>query len=590
MKNFQTVKPLRQIYASPLRFLWEAVYGARKWLLLSLTLAFLLQVAKVLVPVFFANLVDYFAQVAPDNVSWSKVFWFLGLMLLAYVGQSLIRTLRELFETIKVRNYVEAKIRLFGVNYLAKHSEKYFSAQKTGQLSEKVKGCSVKASYASFMMSRVWSNVSQVSVNLFFIGRVSFWFLGLVLVFGIGMAYLSYKISLRLSGLSKDSDNKFDEFNGVLADSIGNALTVKAFGSEDYEDKVVQESFDVSRDARLKLLNTGQNLDRLQSAIMGIFDLIILSVLIWLWYGKKITIGEVTLVLLLLDNCMGCFKASLRQIFEVNEILGGLKASMMPFVVPHDIVDVKGAKNLKITKGEIQFKNVVFTYDKKKVFDNLSFKIRAKEKVGIVGASGSGKSTLINLLQRAYDIQSGEILIDGQNIAKVKQNSISDAISLIPQDTSLFHRTIGQNIAYGCLRAPLQDIKKAAKLAYADGFIERLAKGYLTKVGEKGVKLSGGQRQRIAIARAILKNSPILILDEATSALDSEAEKYIQKAMKNLMKNKTVIAIAHRLSTLKEMDRIIVLDEGKIVEEGKIDELLQANGVFKHLWEIQGNL
>ena len=223
------------------------------------------------------------------------------------------------------------------------------------------------------------------------------------------------------------------------------------------------------------------------------------------------------------------------------------------------------------------------------MFRKLNLKISAGEKVGIVGASGSGKSTLINLLQRAYDIQGGEILIDGQNIALIKQNSLHDKIALIPQDTSLFHRTISQNIAYGNQRATQAEIEKAAKQAYADDFIRALPKGYQTKVGEKGVKLSGGQRQRIAIARAILKNSPILVLDEATSALDSEAEKYIQKAMKNLMKKKTVIAIAHRLSTLKEMDRIIVLDKGKIVEEGKIDDLLCAGGVFQHLWEIQEN-
>ncbi|MBQ7633166.1 MAG: ATP-binding cassette domain-containing protein [Alphaproteobacteria bacterium] len=318
-----------------------------------------------------------------------------------------------------------------------------------------------------------------------------------------------------------------------------------------------------------------------------LFEVCALFLLIYLWYHEKVSIGDVTLVLMLMGMIMDCFTAILGNISTLNTLLGALQAAMMPFVVKHEIVDAPHAKVLKISGGEIEFKNVKFGYDNKKVFNKLSFKIKAGEKIGIVGASGSGKSTLINLLQRAYDIQSGEILIDGQNVTRVKQNSLHEAIALIPQDTSLFHRTVSQNIAYGHLKAKQSEIEQAAKQAYADDFIKELPKGYQTKVGEKGVKLSGGQRQRVAIARAILKNSPILILDEATSALDSESENYIQKAMKKLMKGKTVIAIAHRLSTLKEMDRIIVLDKGKIIEQGKIEDLLKSGGQFQHLWEIQ---
>ncbi|MBR3676898.1 MAG: ATP-binding cassette domain-containing protein [Alphaproteobacteria bacterium] len=318
-----------------------------------------------------------------------------------------------------------------------------------------------------------------------------------------------------------------------------------------------------------------------------LFEASTLLLLIKMWYMGKIGIGDVTLVMILMNSIMAAFSAVLGNISDFNTTLGSLQAAMMPFVIEHEVVDVPNAKPLKLSGGAIEFKNVKFGYDNKKVFNKLSLKIKAGEKVGIVGASGSGKSTLINLLQRAYDIEAGEILIDGQNVAKVKLNSLHDAIALIPQDTSLFHRTISQNIAYGDLHAKQSEIEKATQQAYADDFIKEFAKGYHTQVGEKGVILSGGERQRVAIARAILKDSPILILDEATSALDSEAEKYIQKAMKNLMKNKTVIAIAHRLSTLKEMDRIIVLDKGKIVEQGKMSELLVSGGVFQHLWEIQ---
>ena len=379
----------------------------------------------------------------------------------------------------------------------------------------------------------------------------------------------------------------FDNFHGVLADSIGNALNIKAGGSEKYEISFVQKVFNKCKIARFTAINAFQNNLRVQQAIVCLFDICALLLLIYLWYQQKIGIGDVTLVMMLMGMVIDIFNAVLGNISTLNTLLGSLQAAMMPFEVKHEITDAPNAKALKISGGEIELKDVKFGYDNKKVFNKLSLKIKAGEKVGIVGASGSGKSTLINLLQRAYDIQSGEILIDGQNVAKVKQNSLHEAISLIPQDTSLFHRTIGQNISYGRLHAKQSEIEQAAKQAYADEFIKELPKGYQTLVGEKGVKLSGGQRQRVAIARAILKNSPILILDEATSALDSEAEEYIQMAMANLMQNKTVIAIAHRLSTLKGMDRIIVLDKGKIVEQGKMEDLLKSGGKFQHLWEVQ---
>ena len=379
----------------------------------------------------------------------------------------------------------------------------------------------------------------------------------------------------------------WDAFTGTKADSIGNALMVKTSGSEDYEISFVQKAYLNARNARIASLNKAQDLLRIQNmAIVG-FEVCALLLLLRLWYTQQISVGDVTLVMLLLNTVIMCVVRTMGDLFDLNATLGSLKAAMLPFEAKHDIIDEPNAKKLQTKGAEIEFKNVKFSYDNKTVFHKLNLKISAGEKVGIVGASGSGKTTLINLLQRAYDIQGGEILIDGQNITKVTQSSLHDKIALIPQDTSLFHRTISQNIAYGKLKATQAEIEKAAKLAYADEFIRSLPKGYQTKVGEKGVKLSGGQRQRIAIARAILKNSPILVLDEATSALDSEAEKYIQKAMRNLMKNKTVIVIAHRLSTLKEMDRIIVLDKGKIIEEGTIDELPMSGGVFQHLWEIQ---
>jgi ATP-binding cassette subfamily B protein len=258
--------------------------------------------------------------------------------------------------------------------------------------------------------------------------------------------------------------------------------------------------------------------------------------------------------------------------------------------VPHHIVNAENATYLSISKGDIEFRNVFFSYDKSTpLFENLSFFIKGGEKIGVVGHSGSGKTTLANLLVRLYDVDAGAILIDNQNIKEIRQKSLHNSISFIPQDPMLFHRTIFENIQYGKLEATEEEVISAAIQAHADEFIKSFPLGYQTLVGERGAKLSGGQRQRLAIARAILKNSKILILDEATSALDSLTEKYIQEGLDILMKNKTVLVIAHRLSTLLKMDRIFVFKEGKIVEQGTHKQLLAKKGTYAQLWSMQAN-
>lgn len=285
------------------------------------------------------------------------------------------------------------------------------------------------------------------------------------------------------------------------------------------------------------------------------------------------------------------------KLFEVGTMIRGIEeallmsATMTEIILDQkEIVDTPNAKDIVVKKGEITLKNMSFAYSDakhKKVFKNLSLTIPAGQKVGVVGPSGGGKSTLTRLLLRFDDVTGGSITIDGQNIAEVTQASLRHTISYVPQEPLLFHRSIKENIAYGKPDATNDEIKRAANLAFADTFIEELPLGYDTIVGERGVKLSGGQRQRIAIARAILKDAPILILDEATSALDSESEVYIQKALAQLIKGRTTIVIAHRLSTIKKMDRIIVIDSGKVVEDGSHALLSKANGIYASLWSHQ---
>jgi ATP-binding cassette subfamily B protein len=257
--------------------------------------------------------------------------------------------------------------------------------------------------------------------------------------------------------------------------------------------------------------------------------------------------------------------------------------------MPHQIIDTNKARTLKVNKGEITFEDVSFKYEEgEDVIKNFNLTVKPGQKVALVGLSGSGKSTLTKLLLRLYDVVGGKILVDGRNIAKVTQESLRNNISLVPQDPILFHRSLMENIRYGRFGATDEEVIQAAKLAYCDEFISKLKEGYQSTVGDRGIKLSGGERQRIAIARAILKNSPILILDEATSSLDSESEKYIQKSLDNLMKNKTVLIIAHRLSTIKRADRIVVISNKKIVEDGNHNKLIKIeDGIYKRLWNIQ---
>jgi len=286
------------------------------------------------------------------------------------------------------------------------------------------------------------------------------------------------------------------------------------------------------------------------------------------------------------------------RLFEINTMVRSVEEALLQSVPmteilqeAPEIVDIPNARELVVDDGAIDFNDVVFTYQdntsNKEVFTQLNLAIKPGEHIGLVGPSGGGKSTLTRLLLRFEDIQEGDISIDGQNIAGVTQASLRSQISYVPQEPLLFHRSIADNIGYGNLDATLDDIKQAARLANAAEFIDELPNGYDTIVGERGVKLSGGQRQRVAIARAILKSAPILILDEATSALDSDNERLIQDALWNLMKDKTAVVIAHRLSTVQRMDRIIVLDNGRILEEGSHKSLLEGSGMYAKLWAHQ---
>jgi ATP-binding cassette subfamily B protein len=300
------------------------------------------------------------------------------------------------------------------------------------------------------------------------------------------------------------------------------------------------------------------------------------------------TVGEFSMVAGLTILLIEAARGLSRSFLEFFEYLGNISDGVSIFVQSHEIIDKPDAPRLTVDRGEITFRDVCFIYTEgMQVFDHLNVTIEAKQQVGLVGFSGSGKSTFVNLILRLFEPHAGAILIDGQNILDVTQDSLRENISMIPQDPQLFHRSLKENIRYGRLDASDEEVIEAARKAHAHEFILETEEQYASLVGERGVKLSGGQRQRIAIARAILKNSPILILDEATSSLDSVTEKKIQLGLENLMKGRTVVVVAHRLSTISHMDRILVFDQGRIIEDGSHEQLLRRKGHYAHLWEMQ---
>ena len=400
---------------------------------------------------------------------------------------------------------------------------------------------------------------------------------------------ISYFMSKYHKTFFLKDDKMSNNINFEIHNSLSNAVNIKIFSNEKYEItklKQIQKQL-----LNTKLNNNKNNLyiEIIYSIFNIIFTIILFIVLIKQFIVNNLQIDDIFFILYTIRTISSYLLNIIKNIFTINETFYKIKIQKK-YLIDDKIIADNNIKSIKFNIPTIHIQNIYFSYiDNKYIFENFSLNIPQYQKLGIIGPSGAGKSTLINLLLRFFDVDSGEILIDGYNIKNdITQKSLRENISYIPQDPVLFHRTIRENIIYGKLDATEEELIEATKMACCYDFIINLENGFNTIVGERGVKLSGGQRQRISIARAILKNSKILILDEATSALDSITEKEIQKALENLMKNKTVIAIAHRLSTLNIMDRIVVLDKGKIVEDGTKEQLLsKQDGLFKKMWDIQ---
>ncbi len=476
-------------------------------------------------------------------------------------------------------------------DYAHQHSTAFFAEEMAGNISGKTK--TIIDSIYPIYYNLVWGFLTPLVAMLITIGFVADINLLLALILlmlNLLVIYVIYRLSRGMVPVSERRARTMSEANGVLVDSITNAGLVKNFSRYKYEKKHYFKYMKTAAAAdRAETRKFGQ-IFIWQNLFRALVQVLFYALPVWYWYVGKINIADFVLLqslIAILSNTFSMLSMNFMQFFK---IYGSIRDGLNLLSKPCDVRDAPGAAKLRISGAAIEFRNIQYRYKGARfLFEDFNLQIGGGEKVGLVGRSGSGKSSLIKLLSRYYDLQGGIITIDGQDITRVTQDSLRRQIALIPQDPSLFNRSIIENIRYGRPQAADEEVFEAARQAYIHDFIVKLPEGYQTKVGERGVMLSGGERQRVAIARAILKNAPILILDEATSALDSESERYIQESLKQLMAGKTVIAIAHRLSTLKEMDRIVVMDKGKIVESGSHPALIRRKGAYWGFYAMQSS-
>ncbi len=474
--------------------------------------------------------------------------------------------------------------------YLQKHSYGFFTSNFIGSLVTKVKRYERAferiADQIIFELGRSLLDVSMIlAVLLWQYPTFGFIMLGWAVVY-LAFAYIFslYKLQYDIKRAEADTHT-----TAQLADSFTNNINVKAFSNYDLErnrfTKTVEEQFR----ARKKSWNVGAIEDAVDSALMVTVEFYLIYRAVMLWGDGLISVGTIILLQVYILRIFDKLWSTGRNLRNIYEALADANEMTELLLLPHEITDRPSAKDISIAKGAIEFKNVSFGYyEDNGVFENFNLNIKPGERVALIGPSGGGKSTIAKILMRFYDVNGGKILIDGHDTQDMRQDSLRAQIAFVPQDPILFHRSLMENIRYARPEAIDDEVMEAAKLAHAHEFITAFPYGYDTLVGERGVKLSGGERQRVAIARAILKNAPILVLDEATSSLDSESEMYIQDALKKLMRNRTTIVIAHRLSTIMQMDRIVVIDSGRIIEQGKHKELLKVKkGAYQRLWEIQ---
>ncbi|KQZ14272.1 multidrug ABC transporter ATP-binding protein [Mesorhizobium sp. Root554] len=577
-----------------LGFCWHFTKPAWPFVLLAAVLMAMIAMIEVWMFGFLGHIVDWLSVQNRETflqTEWWKLAGMvavIAILLPTLVVFSSLNTYQTLFGNYPMR------IRWQVHRYLLKQSMIFYQDEFAGRIATKLMQTALAVRETVIKFAEVLNYVVVYFLGILIIVGSSDWRLAAPMALWL----VGYLFALRyfIPRLGKVSEAQADArsiMTGRIVDSYTNIQTVKLFSHGRRES-------DYARQGMAEFMQTayaqGRLISKFYIVVYALNSALLLSVgalAIGLWLNGTVTVGAVAVVIGLVLRLYGMSQWIMWEVSGLFENIGTVQDGIGSISLPRVVEDMPGAPDIEVAQGGIAFENVRFHYGKQKgVIEDLSLSVRPGEKVGIVGRSGAGKSTLVNLLLRFYDIESGRIVIDGQDIAAVTQDSLRGAIGMVTQDTSLLHRSVRENILYGRPDASEEMMLEAARRAEATDFIAGLAdakgrKGFDAHVGERGVKLSGGQRQRIAIARVMLKDAPILILDEATSALDSEVEAAIQENLYKLMQGKTVIAIAHRLSTIAAMDRLIVMDQGRVLEEGTHDALIQRGGLYAQLWQRQ---
>lgn len=569
-----------------LRFFWEIIKPYKKWYFLMFLGPLSCGLQPLLYNYSLRNFINFLTSPNVENYGFMNPI--IGFILCEFYLQISWRIHNYATWQFVPSLYQDITDKIF--NYVTHHSYDFFQNNLSGTIISKMRGIS-DTMYS--LNSAIEGDIMQSILKLFFLAIglccTSYQIFIMIIIFVTIKILLSIYFLKKLGKIEENCQNDWHYLFGLIADNITNIFNLFAFATRDRERKKIWNYYE---NVHTPLRRSWHRYDFWTSIITSSIDVVFMIFfcfyLLHLKEINKINVGDIAFIIISVNTFLDNLWKSINGVKDFLQKYAKAKAAYSIIATPQEIIDPIDAKKIKISKGAIEFKNVSFHYDKKNsVFENLNICIKPGEKIGIIGNSGVGKSTLISLLMKNFKSVSGDILIDGDSIYRCSSDSLRSQISYIPQEVVLFHRSIGENIGYAKENSTPSEIIQAAENASIHQYIMSLPKQYDTLVGERGVKLSGGQRQRVAIARAFLKNSLILILDEATSALDSITEKEVQAALWNLMKSKTCIVIAHRLSTLVDMDRILVFDKGKVVQDGNHEKLSMQDGIYKDLWDTQ---